>query len=91
MAALLSSAGCTSLGRAWGLGSKVAFGALAALALAWSAPTAQATNYAFQDIVNTGDVTFNQELGINSSGEIAGYFGSGNAGFPNKGYTTVQP
>jgi PEP-CTERM motif len=91
MAALLSFAGCTSLGRAWGLGSKVAFGALAALALAWSAPTAQATNYAFQDIVNTGDVTFNQELGINSSGEIAGYFGSGNAGFPNKGYTTVQP
>jgi hypothetical protein len=47
--------------------------------------------YMLQDIVNTNDVTFNQELGINSAGEIAGYFGSGAMGHPNKGYTTLPP
>ncbi len=93
MAELVSSAGCTLVGIVRrGLGPKLAFGSLAALALAWGAQTAQAANYAFQDIVNTGDVTFNQELGINNAGEIAGYFGSGMAvGHPNKGYTTVPP
>ena len=60
------------------------------MALAWGAQPAHA-GYVFQDIVNPGDVTFNQELGINNAGEIAGYFGSGNAGFPNKGYTTTPP
>jgi hypothetical protein len=30
--------------------------------------------------------TFNQLLGINNRGQIAGYFGSGAAGHPNKGY-----
>jgi hypothetical protein len=33
------------------------------------------------------DVTFNQLLGINNEGTIAGYFGSGAAGHPNQGYT----
>jgi hypothetical protein len=61
------------------------------MALAWGAQPAHAA-YVFQDIINTGDVTFNQELGINNAGEIAGYFGSGMAvGHPNKGYTTVPP
>ncbi len=64
--------------------------AFAAVALAWSAQPAHAA-YVFQDVINPGDVTFNQELGINNSGKIAGYFGSGNAGFPNKGYTTTPP
>jgi hypothetical protein len=72
------------------LARSLMFGAAAAAAVAWGTPAARA-GYAFQDIINPGDVTFNQELGINSSGEIAGYFGSGNAGFPNKGYTTVPP
>ncbi|MGH7028812.1 MAG: PEP-CTERM sorting domain-containing protein [Stellaceae bacterium] len=70
---------------------KLVLGGLAAVALAWGAQPAQATSYTFQDIVNNNDVTFNQELGINSSGEIAGYFGSGAAGHPNKGYTVVPP
>ncbi len=35
---------------------------------------------------NSNDLTFNQLLGINDSGVIAGYFGSGIAGHPNKGY-----
>lgn len=67
-----------------------AFAALAAAALALGAQPAHAS-YAFQNIINNNDVTFNQELGINSSGEIAGYFGSGAAGHPNKGYTVVPP
>lgn len=50
-----------------------------------------ADSLAFKDIVNTADPTFNQELGINNSGLIAGYFGSGAAGHPNKGYTTAAP
>jgi PEP-CTERM motif len=71
------------------LPAKLALGALAAVALAWGAQPAQAT--VFQDIINPGDVTFNQALGINNAGKIAGYFGSGAAGHPNKGYTTVPP
>lgn len=78
-----------SLGR-----SKIAsslVGALIAVGLAWGAQPAQATTYAFQNIINNNDVTFNQELGINMAGEIAGYFGAGNglAGHPNQGYTVV--
>jgi len=69
---------------------RLALGAFAAMAFAWGAQPAHAA-YVFQDIINPGDVTFNQELGINNSGKIAGYFGSGNAGFPNKGYTTTPP
>ena len=42
--------------------------------------------YRFKTIDNADDVTFNQLLGINNSGVIAGYFGSGAQGHPNKGY-----
>jgi hypothetical protein len=73
-----------------GSGSKLALGALAVLALACGAQPAHA-GYVFQDVVNQTDPTFNQELGINNSGEIAGYYGSGAAGHPNKGYTTTPP
>jgi uncharacterized membrane protein len=37
------------------------------------------------------DVTFNQLLGINNAGVIVGYFGSGDAGHPNKGYALSAP
>jgi hypothetical protein len=37
------------------------------------------------------DLTFNQLLGINNEGAIAGYFGSGAAGHPNKGYVLRPP
>ena len=47
--------------------------------------------YNFQTVIDTSDPTFNQELGINNSGLIAGYFGSGAAGHPNKGYTSAPP
>ena len=65
--------------------------AAAAFIVAGGPAPARATSYTFQDIINPDDPTFNQELGINNSGEIAGYFGSGMAGFPNKGYTTSPP
>jgi len=72
----------------------VASGLLAAgavaLAGAASASTLQAsghgTAYSFQTIDNPKDLTFNQLLGINDEGQIVGYFGSGAAGHPNKGY-----
>ena len=40
----------------------------------------------FSTFDNTADPTFNQLLGINNRGLIAGYFGSGAQGHPNKGY-----
>jgi hypothetical protein len=47
--------------------------------------------YSFRKIDNGGDPSFNQLLGINSSGRIAGYFGSGLHGHPNKGYVVSRP
>jgi hypothetical protein len=54
-------------------------------------PDTDRARFKFQDVINTNDPTFNQELGINNAGVIAGYFGSGAAGHPNKGYTVVRP
>lgn len=71
--------------------AKVLAGALTALLLACGTHSARAASLTFQNIINTNDPTFNQELGINSSGLIAGYFGSGAAGHPNKGYTVASP
>jgi hypothetical protein len=76
---------------------KLALGALTAVALAWGAQPAHAVTFTFQNIVNptgnlggTGDSNFNQALGINSAGTIAGYAGDGMV-VPNKGYTVVAP
>ena len=66
------------------LASAFTFGALAAPAVA--APPDGSANYSFQNVVNPADPTFNQELGINNSGLVAGYYGSGATGHPNKGY-----
>jgi Cu/Zn superoxide dismutase len=46
----------------------------------------QPTGYSFTTVDDPADPTFNQLLGINQNGIIAGYFGSGAAGHPNKGY-----
>jgi hypothetical protein len=70
---------------------KLALGALAAVALVSTAVPAHAVTFVFQDIIDNNDPTFNQALGINNSGLIAGYFGSGAAGHPNKGYTVGSP
>src|SRR5215469_7949594 len=53
--------------------------------------TATATAYTFTTLDNQADPTFNQLLGINSHNVIAGYFGSGGIGHPNKGYLLKPP
>jgi probable HAF family extracellular repeat protein len=50
-----------------------------------------AGNYQVVTLDDARDLTFNQLLGINNEGIIAGYFGSGAAGHPNKGYALVAP
>jgi hypothetical protein len=72
----------------------VASGALAVGAVALAGPASASTigahdtgtSYSFQTLNNAHDLTFNQLLGINDEGVISGYFGSGAAGHPNKGY-----
>ena len=75
------------------------FGVLLALASDFALPVfAQQTvtsnigkvHFKFQNVINTNDPTFNQELGINNFGVIAGYSGSGAGGHPNKGYTVFR-
>jgi hypothetical protein len=53
--------------------------------------SAQTTGYSFTTLDNAHDLTFNQLLGINNEGVIAGYYGSGAAGHPNKGYVLLPP
>jgi hypothetical protein len=50
-----------------------------------------AADYSFGTLNNPGDATFNELLGINNRGHIAGYFGSGAAGHPNTGYILRPP
>jgi hypothetical protein len=45
----------------------------------------------FTTLNDAADPTFNQLLGINNQGTIAGYFGSGAQGHANKGYTLTPP
>ncbi|MBV9749966.1 MAG: PEP-CTERM sorting domain-containing protein [Acetobacteraceae bacterium] len=71
---------------------KILAGAAAAAIAAGAGSAAYAApSYTFQTLNNNTDPTFNQLLGINSAGTIAGYFGSGMAGHPNKGYTLAPP
>jgi len=64
---------------------------LAGAASASTVSASQATSYRIETLDNQHDVTFNQLLGINDRGLIAGYFGSGAAGHPNKGYLLQAP
>jgi hypothetical protein len=50
------------------------------------------TSYRFTAITDPADTTFNQALGINERGVIAGYYGSGaDAQHPNQGFTVKSP
>ena len=67
-------------------------GALALLpAGAQATGAASAPKFVFQTLDNPADLTFNQLLGINTKGVIAGYFGIGSATHPNKGYQLNPP
>ena len=68
-----------------------AIAAAAALALAGPAGASalHSGGYQFRTVDNARDLTFNQLLGVNNEGVIAGYFGSGAQGHPNKGYVLL--
>jgi probable HAF family extracellular repeat protein len=51
----------------------------------------QAGSYQVLTLNDDRDLTFNQLLGINNEGVIAGYFGSGAKRHPNKGYELSPP
>jgi len=50
-----------------------------------------ADGYQFVQLGSHQDKAFNQLLGINNHGRIAGYFGSNTQHRPNRGYTIVAP
>jgi len=75
--AMAGTAGAATAGAAAGATPRIA-----------DAPSA---GYQFVTLGSKRDVTFNQLLGINNSGVIAGYFGSGAIGHPNKGYELRPP
>jgi hypothetical protein len=89
---LFSQAAVRRVGRAGRLAAATAAtiactGPLAANATASAMTVPDASpNYTFRTFDNQADPTFNQLLGINQLGLISGYFGSGAAGHPNKGY-----
>jgi len=72
-------------------GVATVLGAAALAGPAMATPQPMSAPYSFTTLDNQGDPTFNQLLGINQSGTIAGYFGSGAAGHPNKGYLVSPP
>jgi hypothetical protein len=77
-------------------GTSLTGGMLGATALADATSTPTVTggspvSYGFTTLNDHADPTFNQLLGINNEGRIAGYFGSGAAGHPNKGYLLISP
>jgi probable HAF family extracellular repeat protein len=72
-------------------GSVLAGGAVAGPAAATPSPAVASGNYVFTTLNDNADPTFNQLLGINREGLIAGYFGSGAMGHPNQGYLLSPP
>jgi hypothetical protein len=89
-AAALALAGCSAGGRTAGAAAEnvTLSGSVTNSAQAVSSQTG---NYQLLTLNDARDLTFNQLLGINNEGQIAGYFGSGNAGHPNKGYVLRAP
>ena len=55
--------------------------------VAYAAGMQAVKSFTFRTLNDHADPTFNQLHGINNSGVIAGYFGSGEHGHPNRGYT----
>jgi len=99
VAAAFAAAGCSALGG--GSGQNVALAGATSTPSGMSSTsgmsgTAQVTNgmaggFQVLTLNDRRDLTFNQLLGINNQGLIAGYFGSGAAGNPNKGYVLRPP
>jgi uncharacterized membrane protein len=56
-----------------------------------SVTPAHATHYTFRTLDNSNDPTFNELLGINDHGKLAGGFGAATAGHPSRGYVLRSP
>jgi hypothetical protein len=74
------------LGRAIGVLGLAAGATAGGLLAAGGVANASPARYSFSTLNNSNDPAFNQLLGLNNRGVIAGYFGSGQANHPNKGY-----
>ena len=79
-------AGCSAAGTAASGSQQVALSAQSSTTGTASLTATTAAGYQALTLNDDRDVTFNQLLGINNAGKIVGYFGSGDAGHPNKGY-----
>ncbi|MGC1381872.1 MAG: hypothetical protein WA814_12720 [Candidatus Baltobacteraceae bacterium] len=47
--------------------------------------------YTFATLDDQNDSTYNKLLGINNEGKLAGYYGNGSTGHPNRGYIVYRP
>ena len=72
-------------------GPKASPAASAARQASPAAPGDPAPGYSLSTLDDATDLAFNQLLGINNLGHIAGYFGSGAAGQPNHGFIVRRP
>ncbi len=91
VAAAFAAAGCSALGG--GTQNVALAGQTGTPTSSSTAPVINGMAGGFQVLTlnDRKDLTFNQLLGINNEGVIAGYFGSGGAGHPNKGYVLRPP
>jgi probable HAF family extracellular repeat protein len=64
---------------------------LAATAIPALADSSAPASYSFRRLDNGNDGTYNELLGINNHGKIAGFYGSGSHGDPNQGYLLTSP
>jgi hypothetical protein len=91
-AVALAATGCSAAGHtddsmALSSAAKTASGAAKTMGLS----SVMAGSFQVVKLNDARDETFNQLLGINNEGVIAGYFGSGAAGHPNRGYVLIPP
>jgi hypothetical protein len=88
----MATAASGMLAAAAAIGIAGSAGAATSGATVKAAPaTSPSDGYQFVTAGSDHDRTFNQLLGINNEGVIAGYFGSGVKGHPNKGYQILPP
>jgi probable HAF family extracellular repeat protein len=91
--AVFAAAGCSTLGGSSAAGAAIENVSLSGSTTSLAAQIANGKAGGFQVLTlnDQRDITFNQLLGINDEGVIAGYFGSGNVRHPNKGYELSAP
>ncbi|HWG24343.1 hypothetical protein, partial [Actinospica sp.] len=83
---IIGAVAAVAVGTAAGCGARATIASVANQADAQNQGTAntaafvQPAGYSFTTVDDPADPTFNQLLGINQNGIIAGYFGSGAAG-----------